>query len=488
MDSFKDHINEASALKFYDLLPKKVRHAINRFAHQDKYKAALAMYHAFKKDPAMKKRNLPDKKLKQIAADYFRLNYKEFEKILNRKTRYESVEITEGTTTASTYFEWALIAMINDKSRNEKDFIRNISKDKGYIAWLAAAQKDKKWNVDSSAHYEFSKKIKSITKGKRASSAGQSSPSTSTMWKETTGKGSDTSKADININKHKVSVKGVQARLMSGVKEESLATLYAAFNTLGVDNLGQDLEKIVNGFVSRVKTVGENMTSSALKQQDPKTLSTENKKAFNDLQKQMNVKVEAEAAFKKAFNNKAFADAFAWEAMSGEQKFGGGEGVADAMLVWPYDLKGVAWYPKLKLNHKYVKKVSSQMKFSANVKSGSYKKAGSKYGYSISQVVDLAFKTAEKEFDTATNESIEQCKSAEYLLQEGKIDEGKLTDMLKSIWERLKNAIRTAWTKLINLISGLKQQLIDSINGGPAMMLMAFQLEPIIRVSNNITF
>jgi len=128
------------------------------------------------------------------------------------------------------------------------------------------------------------------------------------------------------------------------------------------------------------------------------------------------------------------------------------------------------------------------MKFSANVKSGSYKKAGSKYGYSISQVVDLAFKTAEKEFDTATNESIEQCKSAEYLLQEGKIDEGKLTDMLKSIWERLKNAIRTAWTKLINLISGLKQQLIDSINGGPAMMLMAFQLEPIIRVSNNITF
>ena len=92
MDSFKQHIDEASALKFYNLLPKKVRHAINRFAHQDKYKAALQMYRELKKNKDIKQRNLPDNQIKGIAADFFKLNRREFEKILNRKTRYEAVE------------------------------------------------------------------------------------------------------------------------------------------------------------------------------------------------------------------------------------------------------------------------------------------------------------------------------------------------------------------------------------------------------------
>ena len=43
-------------------------------------------------------------------------------------------------------------------------------------------------------------------------------------------------------------------------------------------------------------------------------------------------------------------------------------------LLWPYDLRNIVWYPKLSLNHPYVKKVSGQMKFSASVKSSSYKR------------------------------------------------------------------------------------------------------------------
>ena len=43
------------------------------------------------------------------------------------------------------------------------------------------------------------------------------------------------------------------------------------------------------------------MNSRTLKKQDPKTLSADNKKAFKDLQTQMDVKKLAEAAFKKAF-------------------------------------------------------------------------------------------------------------------------------------------------------------------------------------------
>tara|TARA_B100000953_G_scaffold1305_1_gene1136 strand:+ start:1629 stop:3500 length:1872 start_codon:yes stop_codon:yes gene_type:complete len=95
MDSFKQHIDEAQALKFYNLLPKKVRHAINRFAHQDKYKGALAMYRELKKNKDIKQRKLPDSQIKGIAADFFKLSRREFDKILDRKTRYEAEEMVK---------------------------------------------------------------------------------------------------------------------------------------------------------------------------------------------------------------------------------------------------------------------------------------------------------------------------------------------------------------------------------------------------------
>ena len=521
MLNFKEQVNETTGMRLVDLLPKKVKRLIYRVAHQDKYKGALLMIKHLRQDPDVISRGLTKHQIQNIAADHFKLDHREFAKILNRQTRYEEappgmadtvkkfkadgmddetafalawsiynkkedevVQLSEATTKASTYFEWALIAMINDKSKDEGDFIRNMKRDKGYTAWFKAT--DKKWNQNQSDHYEFSKKLKSITRSKTAESAGQSSPSTSAMWKDVTGKSKDTSKADINIGSHKVSVKGTQARLMSGVKEESLATLYAAFDTIGVDNLGQNLEKIVNEFVSKVRTVGDEMTSTAIKEKDPKTLSAENKAAFKQLETQVQVKAKAETAFKKAFANREFADAFAWEAMSGEKKFGNGEGTADAMLVWPYDLRNIAWYPALSLNHKYVKKVSGQMKFSANVKSASYKKKNKKYGYAISQVVDLAFKTADSEFDVAKNESIEQRLDLETMLQEGKIDEAKLLDKLKGIWERLRNAIATAWAKLMNAITNLAQQIRDAIDGGLDTLLDAFELEPVIKFNNNI--
>jgi len=89
MHSFKNHVDEASGLKFISLLPPKVRHAIKRYAHQDKYKGALAMYRELKKNKDIKSRKLSNNKIKSIAADYFNLDHKEFDKILNRKTRYE---------------------------------------------------------------------------------------------------------------------------------------------------------------------------------------------------------------------------------------------------------------------------------------------------------------------------------------------------------------------------------------------------------------
>jgi hypothetical protein len=89
MQGFKAAHNEATNMRIIDLLPKKVKRMIYRYQHQDKYKAALLMVKALRKDPDVISRGLTKKKIQGIAADHFNLNHREFAKILNRKTRYE---------------------------------------------------------------------------------------------------------------------------------------------------------------------------------------------------------------------------------------------------------------------------------------------------------------------------------------------------------------------------------------------------------------
>ena len=76
-------------MRIIDLLPKKVKRMIYRHQHQDKYKAALLMMKALRKDPDVISRGLSKEKIQDIAADHFGLNHKEFAKVLDRKTRYE---------------------------------------------------------------------------------------------------------------------------------------------------------------------------------------------------------------------------------------------------------------------------------------------------------------------------------------------------------------------------------------------------------------
>jgi hypothetical protein len=91
----EEHSIDERNLGLVDLLPKKIKHAIYRIAHKDKYKAALNMYHQLKKNPDVKNRGLSDTQMKGIAADYFKLGHREFAKILDRKTRYEETSVLE---------------------------------------------------------------------------------------------------------------------------------------------------------------------------------------------------------------------------------------------------------------------------------------------------------------------------------------------------------------------------------------------------------
>ena len=101
MKSFKEHLEEG-ALK--NLLPKKWKHAINRAVHGKKYKQALNLYHDMIKDinrnpgrydsPGVIVAN-PKGVARSKAAEMLGLKPQEFAKILDRKTRYEEVELDE---------------------------------------------------------------------------------------------------------------------------------------------------------------------------------------------------------------------------------------------------------------------------------------------------------------------------------------------------------------------------------------------------------
>ena len=89
MLSFNQKVQEDTGMRVIDLLPKKVKRMIYRHQHKDKYKAALLMMKALRKDPDVISRGLSKQKIQDIAADHFSLDHREFAKVLDRKTRYE---------------------------------------------------------------------------------------------------------------------------------------------------------------------------------------------------------------------------------------------------------------------------------------------------------------------------------------------------------------------------------------------------------------
>ena len=96
LDTLENELSEDSAmLRFRDLLPRKLKHALYRMSKGDKYKGALNMYHRLKKDTDVRKRGLSDAKIRGIAADSYSLGHREFDKVLDRKTRYEEPSVLE---------------------------------------------------------------------------------------------------------------------------------------------------------------------------------------------------------------------------------------------------------------------------------------------------------------------------------------------------------------------------------------------------------
>ena len=438
--------------------------------------------------------------------------------------------LTEDTT-ASTYFEGVIIDCWNLRNLSEAQFKKKIlvqTNVKKFIAvadkqWTAVFpykrannQRDKKATAAlKQSFWHFAQLCKQkIKSGGKAGPAGQSYPGVSPFWKEETGKGKDTSKADIVIGKDQVSVKGPKALLMSGEQKESRATVLSALKQSGGQSkLKKEFIGYVDSFVTSTITVGAQYTSDALRKADPKELKSGDKSLLQQkkiatmaegnaaarkiLDDQEKLKGSIEAGFQRAFNNKAVGLGFAWESMTGWEKFGGltfddpGDDVgrANVMLAWDYSMNALQ-YHKIKQTGPYTSKVAKEMKMTANMKSGSYSKVvdgkKQKLGYSFYQTVRLTVSTAFKKTDELKEAYFDAVEKQQNLLMEGEISEAKMKAVLQKMWDWFTTRVKKIWNWVMVEISKLKAAIVELFDEGVQFVMNAFETDVYVRVNTTV--
>ncbi len=337
---------------------------------------------------------------------------------------------------------------------------------------------------------------------------GQTKPKISAFWTNTTGKGVDTSKADIKVGKYQCSVKGPKAQLMSGEQKETRATILAALELSGKTGwLKKQLMEEVDKFVTSTRTVGEELNGRILKQMSVKdvkeydkellkkkridSLKDGNTAAKKIIDSQEKMKATITSTFEKAFSNKGVGGAFAYESMTGYEKFGGhifGEsgdksGEASHMIIWNYSMDQLRWQ---KLTPKYAAKVSTKMKVRPDLKTNSYSKKVNgkkqKLGYSFYQSLRVSVETIFKETDKLQESFYYD------LIDKSKIlSEGKLTDWIKNTWNKIKEKIKNMWLWFNEKIMELKNVANEIINTDIESTLNFFELDVVVKVNTEVT-
>ena len=286
----------------------------------------------------------------------------------------------------------------------------------------------------------------------RAKVLGADTIDVSSTWKEYFGgkvpAATKTPKTDFVVGKTKISLKtGNAAQLMSGARNESLATFYTALDKGG--------DKIHEEVISKLKTMFEGMAPAAVSATDLRTaIKTQSDEMVNQANEAHKVMMTELAGI---FNSNAdFRNAFAHEAMSGEVKFGGGIGACSHFLVSDFDGKK----NKIKRvdDSSYVAKVAGQMKVSVRFKTTSVKKKGVKTGeYRYSSVVGLNVSKMHEE--------------AETLMNGGLLTEANIGDWVKRQWGRLKETFMKA-------LAYIKKSLKNALD--------FLQVEPVVRAKTTV--
>ena len=421
--------------------------------------------------------------------------------------------LTEGTD-ASTLFEGVIAVCLSMSGYSQKRFKDNILKQKEIKVFLKVTKSD--WAVDGKTKKEkadifwkFSQLCKSKLPATTADAGfGQTKPKISAFWTNTTGKGVDTSKADIKVGKYQCSVKGPKAQLMSGEQKETRATILAALELSGQSGwLKKQLMEEVDKFVTSTRTVGEELNGRILKQMSVKdvkeydkellkkkridSLKDGNTAAKKIIDSQEKMKATITSTFEKAFSKKSLGGAFAYESMTGYEKFGGhifGEsgdksGQATHMIIWNYSMDQLRWQ---KLTPKYAAKISTKMKVRPDLKTNSYSKKVNgkkqKLGYSFYQSLRVSVETIFKETD-----KLQESFYYDLIDQSKILSEGKLTDWIKNTWNKIKEKIKNMWLWFNKKIMELKNVANEIINTDVASTLNFFELDVDVKVNPVVT-
>ena len=502
--------------------------------------------------------------------------------------------LTEGSTTEATLMENVIVACWNNRKLKKATFAKKIVNDTDVKNWHKISKLATYNGVKLGtklindpqvvqALYEFSSLLaNSAPPGATGtmSGAGRSDPSTSAFWKEHTGKGSDTSKADIMIGKSGISVKGISAVLMSGVAAETKATALAAFarapkkplpelqqkiitaiddmvgssdridieapqeaeekNTRSMGQLTADdalkygLQKKDGGFnddrwltsgniiIMQNPDRGEKVTdwtkvnydvmpAVKVKNSDGKSVELTddaekkaimdrvNDAAGNAIETAKKAKADLERDLSLAFNTTGVKEAFAWEAMSGWDKFNsgptkegnppvqgqGGTGFASQMLAFDWGLGRIAWY-EIKEGGPNVKTTATQMKTKFDLKSSSYKASGDKAGYTFSQTLRFGIKYIKDKTDEAGLTMEERTHEAKQMLSEGLLNEWSFWEKLKKIWKTFVSALKVYWEKFVNFLKEMKDKIVEVFDSGLNSILNYFELDVTVKVNTKV--
>lgn len=274
----------------------------------------------------------------------------------------------------------------------------------------------------------------------------------SDKWKEYFGgkvpKMTKTPKTDFVIGSDKISLKsGDSAQLMSGGKNESTATFYTALEKSKhvqnevIKKLEESFENMAPASIAAGKIAGE------IKKAEDKALIKADL-AHKDIQKLL---IDF---FSK---DKTFQREFAYEAMTGETKFGGNVGTCTHFLVVSWD--GENNHYKDCNDTGYVDKIANRMKVSVRFKSTSRKSKGKKTGeYNYWSVVGLIVDKLNEEVSKYDRNS----------LNEG---------IFKDIWDKIKNWFKKVFKKIVNYIKENSKNLMNFLG-----------LDPQVEMKNDINF
>jgi len=276
----------------------------------------------------------------------------------------------------------------------------------------------------------------------KAEQYGRAKSKLTSFWKKY-GATDITPKTDILIGDKRLSLKIGIAQLMSGGKAESLATFYAATESVAEDIKSDPnyklTENIVNDFVTATLAPGQ---LRPLIKSGTNEVVNRGEKAHKD----------AMAAMQKLFeNNRDFKIAFAREAMSGFMKYGkDSNSAAEFMLVASHDGSKVSVHSVY--DDAYCEKIADAMKVQVRFKTSSRKLKGVKTGeYNFWSVVSLIVNAMSEE--TSYDEKAQLNELA--ILK-------KVKEKVTNLFSRIFASVKKNALKFINFLSPEKPTVITN--------------------------